>query len=103
MDYLRDACGPRPGPGKARETLYDWQRPPLRLRLRSGWKLRCPWTASLRPSHYSSRRTRATSSVVSVEAGGEALVDALSSCGVDARVEASFEADAALTSSPVLI
>ena len=31
--------------------------------------------------------------VVSVEAGGEALVEVLSSCGVDARVEASFEAE----------
>ena len=32
--------------------------------------------------------------VVSVEAGGEALVDGLVACGVDARVETSFEADA---------
>ena len=30
--------------------------------------------------------------VVSVEAGGEALVEVLSRCGVDARVEASFDA-----------
>jgi len=92
VDYLRDACGPRAGPGKARETLYGWQRPPLHLRL----AFRLAASASLddvAPSIVLFLATNARDQlVVSVEAGGEALVEVLSRCGVDARVEARFEA-----------
>ena len=94
MDYLRDACGPRTGPGKARETLYGWQGPPLHLKT----AFRLEASASLddvAPSLILFLATNARDQlVVSVEAGGEALVEVLSRCGVDARVEASFEADA---------
>ena len=81
-------------PGKARETLYGWQRPPLHLKT----AFRLAVSASLddvAPSLILFLATNARDQlVVSVEAGGEALVDGLVACGVDARVEASFEADA---------
>ena len=93
MDYLRDACGPRTGPGKARETLYGWQRPPLHLKT----AFRLEASASLddvAPSLILFLATNARDQlVVSVEAGGEALVDALVACGVDAKVEERFEAE----------
>ena len=92
VDYLRDACGPRAGPGKARETLYGWQRPPLHLKT----VFRVEASTSIddvAPSLVLFLATNARDQlVVSVEKGGEALADALSSCGVDAKVEASFEA-----------
>ena len=91
VDYLRDACGPRTGPGKARETLYGWQRPPLHMRT----VFRVEASTSIddvAPSLVLFLATNARDQlVVSVEKGGEALVDALSSCGVDARVEARFD------------
>jgi hypothetical protein len=94
MDYLRDACGPRAGPGKARETLYGWQRPPLHLKV--AFRLEASTTIDdVAPSLILFLATNARDQlVVSVEAGGEALVEVLSRCGVDARVEASFDADA---------
>ena len=104
MDYLRDACGPRTGPGKARETLYGWQRPPLHLKT----AFRLEASASIddvAPSIVLFLATNARDQlVVSVEAGGEALVDALWRCGVDARVEARFDPQPRTTApSPVLI
>jgi hypothetical protein len=93
MDYLRDACGPRTGPGKARETLYGWQRPPLHLQL--AFRLEASTTIDdVAPSLILFLATNARDQlVVSVEAGGEALVDALVACGVDAKVEERFEAE----------
>ena len=92
VDYLRDACGPRTGPGKARETLYGWQRPPLHLQV----AFRLGASTSLddvAPSLILFLATNARDQLgVSIEAGGEALAEVLSSCGVDARVEASFDA-----------
>ena len=93
MDYLRDACGPRTGPGKARETLYGWQRPPLHLQC--AFRLAASTALDdVAPSLILFLATNARDQlVVSVEAGGEALAEVLSRCGVAARVEESFEAE----------
>lgn len=91
VEYLQDACGPRTGPGKARETLYGLQRPPLHLqtafRLDASTKLD-DVAAAMMPFLLTNARDQL---VLSVAPGGEALAEVLASCGVDARVEANFE------------